>query len=689
MSAFAVSRPLALAIIAASSGIQVYADEHCDEAARCSRYGMLEEIVVTGSRRQIAMLYSPVTLSLIDEERMDRFSGSDVAEAVRDVPGVQVSDAGVAGMRRIRIRGEDPYRVAILVDGQEITDHRGEGVPLTLDPSLVERVEIVKGAGSVLYGPRALGGVVNFITRKGGERPLQATVAIKGNTATDGEGYFASVYGSANDFDYRIAGTKTHQDNRETPAGTIENTSGNTDDSLLYVARHWGNQTVAVRYEDSRADARVFVEESVRFTFPFDDFAMDFPQRDREKLGVFYDWNDIGNVLEKIHFDAYRQISDRRLMTYTHQVTGIARTSWQDSELTTDGAVLQFDWLPAERHLLITGVQITRDDEQQDRLEVTFRPRPVPAYTTLTGFDKAELQSKALFVQDEWRATDKLTVTAGARRYQVDSELDATTRAGLDPARKDDGETIVSLAATYQLAENSVLRAGYHEGYMYPSLLQLSIGGVARTFVEPNSNLEPEKSSTYEVGWRYQDSALQWDLTLFETRARDYIDHTPCAGLPCFNPADRIYINIGKATTRGIEGRVDWQFAPAWAGYTAFAVTDRKNEYATFSTDKTSVPALSGAVGVTLETGYRGADFWMDAYLRGESTTDIVNADRSTRHDGGWVTSNIEFGATLGSEPRYQLSVGLKNIADKQYRTSTENLYAPGRAVEARFAVEF
>ena len=127
-----------------------------NDNAGCLDLMYLEEVLVTGTRTAKTLLYSPNTTVLIDEQIMQRQTSHSLAEAVRDIPGVNIVDAGHSGMKRISIRGGQSYRVAILIDGQQISDHRGEGVPLTLNPAIVERIEMIKGSGSVLYGARSL-----------------------------------------------------------------------------------------------------------------------------------------------------------------------------------------------------------------------------------------------------------------------------------------------------------------------------------------------------------------------------------------------------------------------------------------------------------------------------------------------------------------------------------------------------
>lgn len=139
---------------------------------------------------------SPVSLSLINQDQLRNSTADGIADIIRDLPGISVSDSGQAGLKRIRIRGQESRRIAVLIDGQESTDHREVGVPLLIDPGMVDRIEVVRGPASVLYGAKALGGVVNIITKKGGDEPIRGHLSSSYSSATKGINYLASVFGN-------------------------------------------------------------------------------------------------------------------------------------------------------------------------------------------------------------------------------------------------------------------------------------------------------------------------------------------------------------------------------------------------------------------------------------------------------------------------------------------------------------
>ncbi len=150
-----------------------------------------------------------------------------IADDLQDIPGVEVTDNSLAGRKQIRIRGEASSRVLILIHGQVVSYQRAGqnyGAGLLIDESSLERIEIVKGPYSVLYGSQAIGGVVNFITKKGGDKPLGGSVKAVYNSATAGWEESAAAWVSIGNFDYRINGSYSDQGNRDTPCRQIART---------------------------------------------------------------------------------------------------------------------------------------------------------------------------------------------------------------------------------------------------------------------------------------------------------------------------------------------------------------------------------------------------------------------------------------------------------------------------------
>ena len=657
---------------------------------------LLEEIVVTARRAPRIVLDASETIGVIDREQLARSTAYGLADAMRSMPGVQVADSGQPGLKRVRIRGEESRRTAILIDGQEITDHWEVGTPLSLNPAMVERIEVVRGSGSVLYGPRALSGVVNFITRKGGTEPLQLEASSGWNSATRGEDRFASVFGDAGGLEYRLAAADSDHGKRDTPQGKIDNTAFDNRSAYAWAGRDFGAQRLELAYDRYESATEVFVEEEERTAFPLTDFRIDVPRRDREKLAMFYEWTDVASFLPVVKANFHRQWNQRRFDTFSATLVPGARpvaterSIFSDASLEVDDGVLQLDWTPHADHYIVSGLQYTEERVNQERHVdtvtngITGRPEDI--------HDEAAIETVALFAQDEWRLADRTTLTLGARQYRVEGRLEETNRAGLAPSTQDDAQLITSLGLNHELADNVVLRANVAQGYVYPSLLQFAIGAYAASrFVNPNPDLDPETALSWEGGLRLRAAGWVFDAGVFRTESEDYIDHVFCAPTDgCLSARDKIYVNIGESNAQGLElytARAEGDLR--WRPYASLTWMKRENRYENFVTEDSGTPSLSGTLGLTWEPLFATAmDGWLDLGLRGESASKREEPSSSglstLDEDDAWLTLNLSGGLQFGAARRLGLVVELENLSDETYSTSAENLLAPGRSVSAR-----
>ncbi len=658
---------------------------------------VLEDIIVTASRNQQRVFDSPVSLSVINRKELDRATAPSLAELMRDVPGIQITDAGQPGLSRVRIRGEESRRTAILINSQEVTDHHEVGTPLTLHPSMVERIEIIRGSGAVLYGSRALSGVVNFFTRKGGSKPLQATLSGGYDSATQGYSAFASIYGNVQGFEYRVAWSESDYGDRSTPEGGMSNTAFENESLYLYAGKAFGDHRLEYTYEDYESSNGIFVEEALKTTFPITDFFLDTPQRDREKHGVFYNWDLDNRWIDSVEANAYRQVSGRHFYSSIKTVW-YARDINTLGELTTDGGLMQLNLQPLGNHRVIVGLAYLNDEVDQSRHvdTVSWSPPVLPSGNE-TLKDKASIETLAWFVQDQWQVNDKLALTAGARQYFVEGDLAYTDTESLDVGSlNDDDELIGSLGLVWDQSDNIRLRASVSQGYVYPSLLQLAIGAYAgSSFVNPDPNITPETSVNYEVGMRLQQGGLMMDATAFYTESEDYIHHLACVEQDnCAGRRDRKYLNVGESQAYGIELYLRYANGP-WGlqPYSNLTWMERRIDFDDFSTGDTGVPALSGRAGVRWEGVFRAIPtLWADIYLRGETGSDVEEPGSlraALDEKDSWITVNIATGIDFGSQRQYQLALELINLSDKSYIASTENLYGVERGITAKFTANW
>ena len=121
-------------------------------AAWCPAYAVeepikVDDVYVTATRVEKELQDVPMSVSVMTSEDIKRSPARTIGELLQDIPGVEINNSGGQGFKRISIRGESPNRVLILIDGQKLVENKSmDGTPLLIDPSNVERVEVIKGS---------------------------------------------------------------------------------------------------------------------------------------------------------------------------------------------------------------------------------------------------------------------------------------------------------------------------------------------------------------------------------------------------------------------------------------------------------------------------------------------------------------------------------------------------------------
>ena len=646
------------------------------------------EIVVTPTRTNRELREVPSSVSVVGGEALRRSGATTVADALRDVPGVEVFDQSVPGAKRVVIRGESGSRVLVLVDGQKISEQKSmDGAALLIDPARVERIEVVKGPGSVLYGSEAIGGVVNIITKKGGDRPVQAEATGTYDTSADGVKGYAALFGGHEGFQYRISGAWTDFDDRESAEETLENTAYEIQDYSLFLGYDKDDLSLGVTYEDYRSDVESHTPEGTTDeTLTY--FQLDLPRWDRWKIGGFAELRALADPLPRLRLDAYFQ-NTRKLFKNDMELRipmGPAGVMAVENRITTDndqdtfGLDFQVDWMPHPDHYVIFGYEPVFDqlDAVTEIRSARITPMPPPAGTRTTSLDRftyeAEMDAHAVYVQDEWMLPADLTATLGLRQTWVDSRLKATNNPEIGLRDADDSQAVFSAGLTWAGAENLILRGLFSQGYRFPNLQQLFIGtvhgGAEPTFANPE--LAPETSDNYEIGFRFGDGVFAADLALFYSDAADYITTRPVEG-------GRRFENVNAAETFGAEAVI--QYDVAGLGLTPYAGATwlrRKFETGDFATYDTGRPDLMGRLGLRYGRDLGQSHLFTDLYFRGASEAEERFSDGTAATYGSWETLNLTLGGRFGADQKYFATVHLNNLFDREYATAASSVPEAG-----------
>jgi hemoglobin/transferrin/lactoferrin receptor protein len=157
------------------------------------------------------------------------------------------------------------------------------------------------------------------------------------------------------------------------------------------------------------------------------------------------------------------------------------------------------------------------------------------------------------------------------------------------------------------------------------------------------------------------------------------------------NPAeDKIYINADTAKTQGLELSVNYMATTKLTPYVNITWLSREESYGDFTTKDTGTPSYYGKLGVKYEDeGSLLKTYYLDVFARMAADANVSYEDGTTEEYDSWHTFNLGFGATFGEQENYVLNVELSNIFDQRYSPANETLIAPGRAVVAKFSVNF
>lgn len=704
---------VALALLVAPVPVAL-AKSATPQQASVARASWLDTITVVGTRTETSVHDNPASVSIIDREQIEQQAPESIAELLRDVPGVTVMDASAAGMKRLRIRGESSQRVTVLVDGQEITDHSTYGTPILVDPANVERIEVVRGPASVLYGAKAIGGVINIITRRGAPRPIELETGGSWYSGSRGWQGWSALSGTLGDVDYRLSVSGDRHKDRKVAdgpyasSGRLEGTSYHNSDVALHLGYTFGerrNHYLALKANQHRLDTDSWTDPD-SYDYPVTDFSIELPKRDLTKVGLYYDGEDLGPVLRKVHVDGYYQTVDRlfsnRVVMQPSPMINVGVTSTSDDKNMNYGGTAQVDLALHPDHYTIAGLHYLMDDldtAKSSAVSTAIGPMP-PTVAFTESRDKASIRTASAFVQDEWSLGEDIKLVAGLRYYHVKARLDDSS----DPSRASYGgrttdRLVKSLGLTYTGVPHTTLRALYSEGYIMPTLLQMftdtSAGRGAITY--GNAGLAPETSRNIEIGARFSYGGLSIDATAFQTRAKHYITTKPCAdggGCPAGAvPGSYTYVNADGAQTRGLELAAEYAIpGTSLTPYASGAWTRRKLKFASWSTYDSDTPALIGRVGLRYDNTLAGADVWADVFVRASTSTrqTFMNEGvKTTRELPGWGTLNLALGASRGKASRQQIGLHFNNILNKGYRASMEELPATGRNVVLTFQAAF
>ena len=464
----------------------------------------MDEFVVTAARTETRLVDTPANISVVGAEQIEERKYQDMGEVLKDVDGVTVLDTGLGTKEKmIKLNGDD--RVLILVDGRRVGTDMGSNaggrgsvdMNQLPDTSMIERVEVLKGAGGALYGSEAVGGVINIITKKADMTNGKISLGFGSFGAEDKKIMYSAKQGKTG---VTVSASQYEQDYykyRDHKTDTTKRWEGPTDFenkkfsiNLNQEITDTTNLSVGFDYSkyEGMSPTRAFVGVSKA------EYGVYAQDKESQNMYVKYDWilngNDQGYVQIYHNELEYNNIS---IINYDYLEK--PQSSSGNMKEKVNGLDIQQAFTTSDTNKLVVGA--------------SWRESDVVAKGDNT-YDEG-IDNTAIFVSDTWEFAPTWTLNAGIR-------YDDHSHAGDD--------TTMSAGLNKKLDEDSHIYFNWSEVFRAPTTDDLFYNGIMAGGVQMKGNpdLKPETGETWTIGYATKfNDRTNLAINYFESDLEDAI----------------------------------------------------------------------------------------------------------------------------------------------------------------------
>ncbi len=514
------------------------------EFSLAETFFQMDDVVVTGTRTERIHSNAPVATEVISRQDILESGARDMAELLEERAGVSVS-ASVEGGKVISLLGMDAKYILVMIDGQPITGKFNSRINLDqVSTAIIDKVEIIKGPSSSLYGSEAMGGVINIITKRNiFVKPLTAYVRYSGGLTPPVKESFNPVDFDVGKRDVRMnlnLGRKSlvlHSD--------LDFLKANVDRNLQYIDvdnydklsfRSDLMWTINDRHE-LKFNGSQFINDEMNHTTLLDGQTI----IDRKSISGEHKWSisrqwQLQTILRE---DQYaRRYKETRPQSGEIVKREVTQESQDELEI---NAIYE-----TEKRTLSLGTEIRRETYSNARV---------------SGGDLLEQKSTALFAQVEQGVTQYLTLVVG---FRVDNNNEVQ-------------EPVFSprLAAMYVLSDRYKLRASWGKGFRMPSFMDKYMNWNHWQFgyaIIGNPDLIPERSNGYSLGLEYYNPGrYKFSATIY----RNIFDNMIIDDQ--LEPGLFTYSNIDRVNFTGLEVQHRRNISRSWTASVAYNLSRNRN----------------------------------------------------------------------------------------------------------------
>jgi vitamin B12 transporter len=538
-----------------------------------------EDVVVTATRTAEPVEKTGESVSVITAEQLAAQQIVFVGDALQETPGlVLVRNGGLGQNATISLRGAEAGQTLVLIDGVRINDPSTVDNEALLGDLLVnniDRIEILRGPQSTLYGSDAIGGVINVLTRRGGDAPLALRASAEGGSF-DTYHVNLGTSGTASDVDYGAAANFLHTNGisaADSQNGNAE-TDGYTNAGATENVRVHLNETISIDLRSYYTNARDDFDDNFAFIPPATFRVADSAAYGRNTLLAGYGGLNV-DLFDGAFNNRFAFIGSDSHRSFYDSAFDVVHKNSSDN-----GTAVRLEYQGTLQPFSADELTFGAEYQQIDftgKTYSSFAPQEI---------DAGKSHVASLYAQNMLTLFNQLTLTAGLRH---------------DDDREFGGHNSVKVAAAWSLNDgDTVLHANYGDGFKASTLFEQF-----SEFSNPLHPLAPEVAHGWEAGatQRYLDGALVAQATYFSRSTDDQIDFfvPDCFSDPppavCKTRPFGYYDNIAKTRAQGVEVEATARVSEAFT--VNAAVTDMTATDLTTGLDLARRPHLTASATVT------------------------------------------------------------------------------------------
>ncbi|WP_368028661.1 TonB-dependent receptor plug domain-containing protein [Arcobacter sp. s6] len=641
----------------------------------------LEEVMVTtATKTEKSIEGVSASVIVISEEEIQKTGASTLDKILEKIPSINAQygrfpHPSASSKAAISLRGMGANGTLILIDGKRLSGETESPYEMTrITASMIERIEIVKGSMSTLYGSDAIGGVINIITKKIDKNI--STLDLKYGSNGDGDAVNKNINftnrGSVDKFRYKINtsidDTTPYKVNKSYTQQAINPSSGadlnaNTLDNIS------GNYDVTYKDEATikTIGTRLEYDFSDNFTAGLD---LSYFTEDREgqylgnaaatsgglitntpvnsedknrRIDISSDFKYLINDDLSMNTKIYRSYYKKRNYTDPLTFTGATNTKFS-ANVTIDTLESDLTYILNDSNIITTGLEYRKETRDSGAINPD---------ASSSEFITKVVNYKSLFIQDEIEISDTLNAIIGTRYDNIsNADNKITLQAGL----------------VKKIAEDTSIRANYAQGYRTPDIAELYVvsmyykgakrygSEVINTIKTESYDLKPEQSQTFELSLSNKYENLSSVFTIFNNKVKDKID---LVSYNDSNSATKYYTseNIDQVDIKGAEVSFDYDLnKDIDLGLNA---TYLKTEDESTKKELTYTPDISASFNINYKITNDLNTNLMLRYI-GEQYTNSTNTEQTNDY------TLVDLGAQYQVNKNVEYYVGIDNIFNKE-----------------------